>query len=264
MRSTAVIALFDHEEVGSESTTGAAGPLLEHVLERLALATGGTRADFLAQLAASSCISADNAHSVHPNYPERHEPDHRPIVNQGPAIKLNSNQRYATSARSAAMVQRVFEDAGVPWQVFVSRNNMPCGIDHRPDHRHPARHRHRRRRRAAAVACTRRASCAASRIRSGWRVGLAALLRAARDYSGTACLGDVEQALQLGVQVDGQLAAPPRAAPSGSSHRWMPECGLPTTTCSLRGRMNLAPFGIARSEPPMPTGTIGTPAFTAM
>ena len=125
--STAVIALFDHEEVGSESTSGAAGPLLEHVLERLSLAHGASRADFLAQLAVSSCISADNAHSVHPNYPERHEAGHRPIVNQGPAIKVNHNQRYATSAASAAMVQRVFEAAGVPWQVFVSRNNMPCG-----------------------------------------------------------------------------------------------------------------------------------------
>jgi len=125
--STAVIALFDHEEVGSESTSGAAGPLLEHALERLALANGASREQFLAQLAASSCISADNAHSVHPNYPERHEAGHRPIVNQGPAIKLNNNQRYATTAAGAAMVQRVFEAAGVPLQVFVSRNNMPCG-----------------------------------------------------------------------------------------------------------------------------------------
>jgi aspartyl aminopeptidase len=125
--TTAIVALFDHEEVGSESTTGAAGPLLEHVLERLALAAGASRADFLTQLAASTCVSADNAHAVHPNYRERHDPDHQPIVNAGPAIKLNSNQRYATSARSAAMLQRVFAEAGVPSQVFVSRNNMPCG-----------------------------------------------------------------------------------------------------------------------------------------
>ncbi|MEY2523445.1 MAG: aspartyl aminopeptidase [Ilumatobacteraceae bacterium] len=125
--STSVIALFDHEEVGSESTTGAAGPLLEHVLERLALATGASRADFLTQLAISTCVSADNAHAVHPNYRERHDPEHQPIVNHGPAIKVNSNQRYATSARSAAMLQRVFDEAGVPSQVFVSRNNIPCG-----------------------------------------------------------------------------------------------------------------------------------------
>jgi aspartyl aminopeptidase len=125
--TTAVVALFDHEEVGSESTTGAAGPLLEHVLERLALATGASRADFLNQLATSTCVSADNAHAVHPNYRDRHDPDHQPIVNAGPAIKLNGNQRYATSARSSAMLQQVFAEAGVPSQVFVSRNNMPCG-----------------------------------------------------------------------------------------------------------------------------------------
>jgi aspartyl aminopeptidase len=124
---TAVVALFDHEEVGSASTTGAAGPLLEHVLERLALATGATRGDFLAQLAISSCVSADGAHAVHPNYPERHEPDHRPFVNHGPAIKLNGNQRYATSASTAAMLQDVFRRAEVPSQLFMSRNNMPCG-----------------------------------------------------------------------------------------------------------------------------------------
>ncbi|MET0910500.1 MAG: M18 family aminopeptidase, partial [Ilumatobacteraceae bacterium] len=113
--------------VGSASTSGAAGPLLEQVLERLAIAGGLGRDDYLAQLAASSCVSADCAHAVHPNYVERHEPDHRPLVNHGPAIKLNSNQRYATNSATAAMLQRVFDDAGVPWQRFVSRNNMPCG-----------------------------------------------------------------------------------------------------------------------------------------
>jgi aspartyl aminopeptidase len=125
--TTAVVALFDHEEVGSESTTGAAGPLLEHVLERLALAGGADRAAYLTQLASSTCVSADNAHAVHPNYRERHDPDHQPIVNHGPAIKMNGNQRYATSASGAAMLKQVFDEAGVPSQLFVSRNNMPCG-----------------------------------------------------------------------------------------------------------------------------------------
>ena len=122
-----VVALFDHEEVGSESTTGAAGPLLEHVLERLALARGAGRDDFLRSLAASRCISADNAHAVHPNYPERHEPGHRPMVNAGPAIKVNANQRYATSAATALEFERCCTRADVPVQSFVSRNNMPCG-----------------------------------------------------------------------------------------------------------------------------------------
>jgi aspartyl aminopeptidase len=123
----AVVALFDHEEVGSASTAGAAGPLLEQVLERLSLSVGLDRDGHLARLAASSCVSADGAHAVHPNYVERHEPDHRPLVNHGPAIKLNSNQRYASTSASAAMLQRVFDGADVPWQRFVSRNNMPCG-----------------------------------------------------------------------------------------------------------------------------------------
>ena len=122
-----VIALFDHEEVGSESTTGAAGPLLEQVLERITLSLRGDRSDHLVALAGSSCLSADNAHAVHPNYPERHEPGHRPIVNQGPALKVNANQRYATTPETAAGFQRACDDVGVPCQVFVSRNSMPCG-----------------------------------------------------------------------------------------------------------------------------------------
>ncbi|MCR8526512.1 hypothetical protein WB334_26265, partial [Escherichia coli] len=97
------------------------------VVERLAIAGGLSRDDHLAQLAASSCVSADCAHAVHPNYVERHDPEHRPLINQGPAIKINANQRYATTSATAAMLQRVFDDAGVPWQHFVSRNNVPCG-----------------------------------------------------------------------------------------------------------------------------------------
>jgi aspartyl aminopeptidase len=123
----AMIALFDHEEVGSASTGGASGPFLASVIERLHEAGGGTRDDLHRTLAASSCVSADNAHAVHPNYPERHDPDHAPLVNHGPAIKLNVNQRYATSAETAALFGAACAQAGVPWQTFVSRNNVPCG-----------------------------------------------------------------------------------------------------------------------------------------
>ena len=125
--ATQVVALFDHEEVGSASTTGAAGPILEHVLERLVLSRGGGRIELLNALQRSLCVSADNAHAVHPNYSERHEPGHRPLVNHGPAVKVNVNQRYATDASGAAEVQRNLDAAGVPWQTFVSRNSMPCG-----------------------------------------------------------------------------------------------------------------------------------------
>ncbi len=123
----AMIALFDHEEVGSASTTGASGPILETILDRLNGAAGGSRDDLHRTLAASSCVSTDNAHAVHPNYPERHDPAHALLVNHGPAVKLNVNQRYATSADTAVLFQRACDEAGVPHQVFVSRNNVPCG-----------------------------------------------------------------------------------------------------------------------------------------
>jgi aspartyl aminopeptidase len=124
---TALIALFDHEEVGSSSTTGAGGPLLEAVLDRLVAAAGGDVDDRRRLAASSSCISADGAHAVHPNYPERHDPAHFPTINAGPVIKINSNQRYATSADTAQLFTRACHSAGCDTQVFVSRNNMPCG-----------------------------------------------------------------------------------------------------------------------------------------
>jgi aspartyl aminopeptidase len=67
------------------------------------------------------------AHAVHPNYGERHEPGHRPLPNRGPVLKVNASQRYATDALTAAAFTDACQRAGVPWQVFVSRNNMPCG-----------------------------------------------------------------------------------------------------------------------------------------
>lgn len=124
----AVVALFDHEEVGSDSRTGAAGPLLADVLGRLLDAHEITGIDRQAAvLVASSCVSADNAHAVHPNYPERHDDNHAPLINHGPAIKLNVNQRYATDNETAALFARCADAAGVPWQRFVSRNDVPCG-----------------------------------------------------------------------------------------------------------------------------------------
>lgn len=124
--TTQIVALFDHEEVGSTSVTGAAGPLLAHLTESLHSQSGG-RAAFFDALAASVCISADNAHAVHPNYTERHDANHSPLVNCGPALKVNSNQRYATSSRTAQMLRSLAQVADTPLQTFVSRNNMPCG-----------------------------------------------------------------------------------------------------------------------------------------
>jgi aspartyl aminopeptidase len=126
-KGVAVAALFDHEEVGSSSATGAAGPVLEHLLERIAVSLGKSRAEYLAMLPKSSCLSCDNAHAVHPNYQERHDPKHAPLINRGVALKTNANQRYATTAVSQAEFLSACERAGVESQVFSSRNNMPCG-----------------------------------------------------------------------------------------------------------------------------------------
>ena len=123
-RPTSVVALFDHEEVGSSSSVGASGPWLEWVLEAL---HSGDRQSFHQALASSLCLSADCAHGVHPNYPERHDSEHRPHLGHGPVLKVNSNQRYATSVDTAAQFVRACERAGVPHQTFVSRNDIPCG-----------------------------------------------------------------------------------------------------------------------------------------
>ncbi len=114
---------FDHEEVGSASATGAGGPLLEWVLTQLA---GGSDQRYRA-FAASRCLSVDVTQAAHPNYLEKHETDHLVLPNHGPALKVNANQRYATDAPGAAAWRRACRDAGVPTQVFVSRNNVPCG-----------------------------------------------------------------------------------------------------------------------------------------
>ncbi|MCU1352369.1 MAG: family aminopeptidase [Acidimicrobiales bacterium] len=121
------ICLFDHEEVGSQSVTGADSSLLSQVLERSVLARGGSRSHYLQALATSTGVSADGAHATHPNYAERHDPDHWVEVNAGPVIKVNASQRYATDALTAARFADACDRAGVPTQRFVSRNDMPCG-----------------------------------------------------------------------------------------------------------------------------------------
>lgn len=120
-----VVSLFDHEEVGSETVTGAAAPFLGSLLRVLAGDPDESR--FSDATRRSWSLSMDNAHAVHPNYPERHDAGHSPLVNAGPALKVNSNQRYATSVRGAARAHDVAAAAGVPLQTFVSRNNIPCG-----------------------------------------------------------------------------------------------------------------------------------------
>ncbi|MET9418751.1 M18 family aminopeptidase [Streptomyces klenkii] len=125
--SIPVLAAFDHEENGSQSDTGAEGPLLGNVLERSVFARGGTYEDKARAFAGTICLSSDTGHAVHPNYAERHEPGHHPVPNGGPILKVNVNQRYATDGSGRAVFAAACERAGVPWQHFVSNNAMPCG-----------------------------------------------------------------------------------------------------------------------------------------
>lgn len=122
-----VLAAFDHEEIGSASTTGAAGPILEQVLSRTADALGATADEFQRMLRRSFCVSADAAHSVHPNYVGKHDPAHQPIIGKGPVTKINANQRYASTAVTVARWEHACRSARVPSQVFVGNNDVPCG-----------------------------------------------------------------------------------------------------------------------------------------
>ncbi|WP_274560676.1 M18 family aminopeptidase [Streptomyces spiramyceticus] len=122
-----VLAAFDHEENGSQSDTGADGPLLGTVLERSVFARGGSYEDRARAFAGTICLSSDTGHAVHPNYTERHDPTHQPRANGGPILKVNVNMRYATDGSGQAVFAAACEKADVPWQNFVSNNSMPCG-----------------------------------------------------------------------------------------------------------------------------------------
>ncbi|BBX05896.1 putative M18 family aminopeptidase 2 [Mycolicibacterium aichiense] len=122
-----VLALFDHEEVGSTSDHGAQSDLLLTTLERIVLAAGGDREDFLRRLTGSMVASGDMAHATHPNYPDRHEPGHLIAVDGGPVLKVQPNLRYATDGRTAAAFELACRQAGVPLQRYEHRADLPCG-----------------------------------------------------------------------------------------------------------------------------------------
>ena len=122
-----ILVAFDHEEVGSDTRSGAGGPFLETLLWRLARVLGVSGDGLEALLARSTCVSADAGHSVHPAYSHLHDPAVQPLINHGPLLKINAQQRYATDATGAAIWARACTAAGVPSQDFVSNNAVPCG-----------------------------------------------------------------------------------------------------------------------------------------
>lgn len=128
-RATQLACLYDHEEVGSSSTTGAGGSLAEDVLVRVAEVEGpGASTGSLPRAIARSWqISADMAHAIHPNHTDKHEPNHLPRLNGGPVIKINVQQRYATDGEGEALFESLCQDADVPYQKFVTRTDLACG-----------------------------------------------------------------------------------------------------------------------------------------
>ena len=125
---SALMMCSDHEEVGSASTSGAQGTFLQAVLRRIA----GTHAPFseeryVRMIDRSMLISCDNAHGIHPNFADKHDSNHGPLLNQGPVIKLNANQRYATNSETAAQFRQLARQVDAPVQSFVVRSDMACG-----------------------------------------------------------------------------------------------------------------------------------------
>ena len=126
--ATRVVALFDHEEVGSRSAAGAGGSLLRDGLARIAGGFKDAAGDALPRaLARSVLVSADMAHAVHPNHADRHDPEHRPVVGGGPVLKVNQNQAYATDAATGGLFAALCRERGIPLQHFASRSDLACG-----------------------------------------------------------------------------------------------------------------------------------------
>ncbi|MBQ0720022.1 MAG: M18 family aminopeptidase [Gammaproteobacteria bacterium] len=122
-QQASLLVCTDHEEVGSASASGAQGPMLASVLERL-IPDVGERKRCIAR---SLMVSADNAHGIHPNYTSKHDANHGPLLNGGPVIKINANQRYATNSVTAALFRDLCEQVDVPVQSFVTRTDLGCG-----------------------------------------------------------------------------------------------------------------------------------------
>lgn len=119
----ALLVCNDHEEVGSMSAAGAQGPMLQQVLERIVPETEAR----IRMIQHSMMISADNAHGIHPNFADKHDANHGPLLNAGPVIKVNANQRYATNSETSAVFRDIANQVDVSVQAFVVRSDMACG-----------------------------------------------------------------------------------------------------------------------------------------
>jgi aspartyl aminopeptidase len=129
-----MIACWDNEEMGSNTAQGAASPFFSQTLERLLLSLGKGRADYLSLLSQSMCVSIDLSHALHPNYMEKHDPQHQILMGKGIATKHNAQCRYATDAHSILPICVAAKELNLPMQQFVSRNDIACGSTIGPIH----------------------------------------------------------------------------------------------------------------------------------
>ncbi len=127
VKATCVAALFDNEEIGSQSAQGAQGSFLLSVLERVTLAQDGGREELLRALSAGFLVSADAAHALHPNHIGKYDAQHQVFLNKGPVVKINQNLRYTSDGLSASHFRRWCEMAGVECQTYVHHSDLPCG-----------------------------------------------------------------------------------------------------------------------------------------
>ena len=124
---TKVLAIFDNEETGSQTKQGAGSPFLASIINRIALAQGGSPEAFSQAVERAFMVSADNAHALHPNYTEKFDPTNHPVLGGGPVIKFNAAQKYASDAVSAAIFAEICRKAGVPCQRFVNHSDVAGG-----------------------------------------------------------------------------------------------------------------------------------------
>lgn len=122
-----MVVLFDNEEVGSRTKQGGASTILSQLVERIYMATGHTKAECYADIAAGFMVSADVAHGYHPNYPEKNDITNYPILNKGVVLKMASSQSYAGDAWAIATVKALCENDSIPYQIYVNRSNIPGG-----------------------------------------------------------------------------------------------------------------------------------------
>ena len=122
-----LLVLFDNEEIGSNTDVGADSPLLSNLLERIVYALNQSREDYLQIIENTFMISADMAHAVHPNYADKHDPTNKPVINNGPVLKVSSNRRYTTDSYSGGYIKKLCKENNIPYQNFVNNSNEKGG-----------------------------------------------------------------------------------------------------------------------------------------